>query len=310
MLWVVFNVFVVLLLVIDACVISPRGSPIKIRRAVALTAFWVSLAVFFNIGIYFWLGPQRALEFLAGYVIEQSLSVDNLFVFLLIFSYFKVPPVYQHRVLLWGIIGAQIMRAVFILAGIALLKQFYWLMYVFGAFLVFSGLKLFFEEGKEVDPEKGFILRLFRRFFPVTKNYIGGAFGTTLNGVWHATPLLVVLIAIETADIIFAIDSIPAVLAVTKDPFIAYSSNIFAILGLRAMYFALAGIMGLFHHLHYGLGVILVFVGIKMLIAHFVEIPVVLALGFIAVTIFVSIISSLLSPVDPKSGKITQCMPN
>lgn len=305
LLWIIFNVFVVLLLVLDACVLSPRNREIKVRNAMVLTAFWVSLAVFFNIGIYFWLGSQRALEFLTGYVIEQSLSVDNLFVFLLIFSYFKVPPVYQHRVLLWGIIGAQIMRAIFILAGIALLKQFYWLMYVFGALLVFSGFKLFFEEEKDVDPEKGLILRLFRRFFPVTKGYIGGAFGTILNGVWHATPLLVVLIAIETADIIFAIDSIPAILAITKDPFIAYSSNIFAILGLRAMYFVLAGVMGFFHYLHYGLGVILVFVGIKMLIAHFVEIPVVLALGFIAVTIFISIITSLLFPADPKSGKIT-----
>jgi tellurite resistance protein TerC len=300
-LWVVFNIFVVLLLVLDACVLSPRDREIKIRRAVLLSAFWILLAVFFNVGIYFWLGSQRALEFLTGYVIEQSLSVDNLFVFLLIFSYFKVPPVYQRRVLLWGIIGAQIMRAVFILAGIALLKQFHWLMYVFGAFLVFSGFKLFFEEEKEVDPEKGLVIRVFRCFFPVTKGYIGGAFGTMLNGVWHATPLLVVLLAIETADIIFAIDSIPAVLAVTKDPFIAYSSNIFAILGLRAMYFALAGVMKFSHYLHYGLGVILAFVGIKMLIGHFVEIPVILVLGFIAVVVFVSIITSVLFPVDPKS---------
>ena len=297
-LWIIFNVSVVLLLVLDACVLSPRNREIKIRKAMALTAFWVLLAVLFNIGIYLWLGPQRALEFLTGYLIEQSLSVDNLFVFLLIFSYFKVPPAYQHRVLLWGIIGAQVMRAVFILAGIALLKQFHWLMYVFGGFLAFSGFKLFFEKEKEVDPEKSFILRLFRRFFPVTKGYIGGAFGAMINGVWHATPLLLVLIAIETADIIFAIDSIPAVLAVTKDPFIAYSSNIFAILGLRAMYFALAGVMGFFHHLHYGLGVILIFVGIKMLIGHFVEIPIILALGFIAVTIFISIITSLLFPKE------------
>ncbi len=300
-LWVVFNVSVVLLLVLDACVLSPRNREIKIRNAMLLTAFWVLLAVFFNISIYFWLGSQRALEFLTGYVIEQSLSVDNLFVFLLIFSYFKVPPVYQHRVLLWGIIGAQVMRAIFILAGIALLKQFHWLVYVFGAFLAFSGFKLFFEEEKKVDPEKGLVIRVFRRFFPVTKGYIGGAFGTMLNGVWHATPLLVVLIVLETADIIFAIDSIPAVLAVTKDPFIAYSSNIFAILGLRAMYFALAGVMGLFHHLHYGLGVVLVFVGIKMLIGHFVEIPVVLVLGFIAIVVFISAITSVLFPVGPKS---------
>src|SRR3989338_1663822 len=170
-LWSIFNVSVVLLLVLDACVLSPRNREMKIRKAMALTAFWVLLAVLFNIGIYLWLGPQRALEFLTGYLIEQSLSVDNLFVFLLIFSYFKVPPAYQHRVLLWGIIGAQVMRAVFILAGIALLKQFHWLMYVFGGFLAFSGFKLFFEKEKEVDPEKSFILRLFRRFFPVTKGY-------------------------------------------------------------------------------------------------------------------------------------------
>ena len=281
--WFTFNALIILLLVLDACVLSPPAREIKVRKAIALSAFWVVLAVVFNIGIYFWLGRHRALEFLTGYLIEQSLSIDNLFVFLLIFSYFKVSPVDQRRVLFWGIMGAQVMRAVFILAGIVLLNRFYWLTYIFGGFLVFSGLRLFFERDKEVDPGKNICLRAFRRFFP------------------SISPLLIVLVVIETTDLIFAIDSIPAVLAITKDPFIAYSSNVFAILGLRAMFFVLAGFMRVFHHLHYALGAILIFVGAKMLIEHFWAMPVVLALGFIAVTVAVSIITSLLFPADPKA---------
>ena len=276
--WVVFNISVILLLVLDATVLSPKGKEIGIRKALALSVFWVLLAFLFNAGIYFWLGHQRALEFLTGYLVEQSLSIDNLFVFLLIFSYFKVPPLDQRQVLFWGILGAQVMRAVFILAGIALLQHFHWIIYIFGAFLVFSGFKLFSEKGKEVDPGKNIVLRITRRFFPALR------------------PLAVVLIVIETTDLIFAIDSIPAVLAITKDPFIAYSSNIFAILGLRAMYFALAGTMKLFHHLHYGLGAVLIFVGAKMLVEHFWDVPIALTLGFIAAAVLVSIITSLLFP--------------
>ena len=280
--WSAFNISVILLLVLDACVLSPKGREISVRKALALSAFWVLLAVFFNIGIYFWLGSHRALEFLTGYLVEQSLSIDNLFVFLLIFSYFKVSPADQRQVLFWGIVGAQVMRAVFILAGVALLQHFHWIIYIFGAFLVFSGFKLFFDKDKEVTPENNIVLRITRRFFPALR------------------PLMIVLIVVETTDLIFAIDSIPAVLAVTKDPFIAYSSNIFAILGLRAMYFALAGTMRLFHHLHYGLGAVLVFVGVKMLIEHFWNIPIVLTLGFIAAAVIIAIITSLLFPADAK----------
>ncbi len=280
--WLAFNGLVVALLVLDALVLSPPNKEIKIRKAVLLSAFWVTLAFIFNIGIYVWLGQERALEFLTAYLIEQSLSIDNLFVFLLIFSYFKVPPLEQRRILFWGIIGAQVMRALFILAGIVLLKHFHWLMYVFGAFLVYTGFKLFFEHKKEVDPEHNPVLIFVRRFFP------------------GMGPFMVVLVVIETTDLIFAIDSIPAVLAITKDPFIAYTSNIFAILGLRAMYFVLAGFMQLFHHLHYALGAILIFIGFKMLIEHVWAMPSVLALGFIAVAVATSILTSILFPAKDK----------
>ncbi len=297
MVWIIFNVFVIALILIDAFILSPAGKTVTFRRAIALTVFWMTLAALFNLGVYHYLGHTKALEFLTGYVIEQSLSIDNLFVFLLIFGYFKVPAIHQRQVLFWGIIGAQIMRAVFILAGVALLNKFHWLIYIFGGFLVFTGFKLFFEKDKEIDPEKNIVIKWFRKLVPVTKDYVDDKFLVRLNNVWHATPLLIVLIIIETTDLIFAVDSIPAVLAITKDPFIVYTSNIFAILGLRAMYFALAGLMNLFHHLHYGLGVILVFVGIKMLIEHYVHIPIVVALGFIALAISVSIMTSILYPV-------------
>ena len=295
--WIAFNVAVVLLLLLDAFVLSPMEKPVSMKRALGLTVFWAALAMLFNGLIYFWLGPVKALEFLTGYLIEQSLSVDNLFVFLLIFAYFKVPQQYQRKVLFWGIVGAQVMRAVFILTGVALFNKFHWLMYIFGAFLIFSGIKLFFEKDKEINPEQNLALKLFRRVIPVSNDYAGGRFTLMRNGILHATPLFIVLIVIETTDLIFAIDSIPAILAITKDPFIVYTSNIFAILGLRAMFFALAGLINAFHHLHYGLGLILIFVGMKMLVENILHIPIIVALGFIALTIMVSIMTSLLFPV-------------
>lgn len=280
MVWVAFNAGVIALLCFDACVLNPKGREITVRRALAMTGFWLLLALLFNLGIYFWLGDQRALEFLASYVVEQSLSVDNLFVFLLIFAHFKVSLAQQHKILLWGIISAQLMRAVFILGGVALLGHFQWMMYVFGAILLITGIKLFFKKDKEVHPENNPIFKLI---------------GKNLPTFW------VVLLIIEITDLIFAIDSIPAVLAITKHSFIAYTSNIFAVLGLRAMYFALASFMKVFHHLHYGLGVILTFVGFKMLTEHILYIPVMATLGFILLTLTVTVISSILCP--PKVQK-------
>ncbi len=298
--WLSFNLFVLLLIAFDALILSPKNKEITVKQALMLSGFWVFLALVFNAGIYFWLGSQRALEFFTGYLIEQSLSVDNLFVFLLIFSYFKVPVIYQRKVLFWGIIGAQVMRAAFILAGVALLHHFHWLIYLFGAFLVFSGIKLFLEKDKQIHPEGNVALKLFRRFMPVTDNYVEGQFTVKQQGRRWATPLLIVLIVIETTDLIFALDSIPAILAITKDPFIVYSSNIFAILGLRAMYFALAGLMNVFHHLHYGLGIILAFVGVKMLTEDIFHIPIMAALGVIAGVLTITIVTSIMFPAKSK----------
>ena len=248
-------------------------------KALRTTFIWVTLALIFNGGVYYFLGPTKALEFLSGYLVELSLSIDNVFIFLLIFNYFKTTPKDQSKILFWGILGAQLMRLIFIFLGIALLNKFHWLIYIFGAFLVFTGLKLLLEKDKQIDPEKTPIIILVKRFFP------------KLSYFW------VVLIVVEVTDLIFAIDSIPAVLAITKDPFIVYSSNIFAILGLRSMYFALAGVMGLFHYLHYGLGFILVFIGLKMLSEHFIHIPVFITLLVIGISLCVSIILSIKYPV-------------
>jgi len=225
------------------------------------------LALLFALGVYSWYGPQSALEFLTGYLIEKSLSVDNIFVFVLIFSYFKVPSRYQHKVLSWGILGALVMRVLFIFAGIALLQRLHWIIYVFGALLILTGIKMATEKDKEIHPDKNPVLKLFRRLVPVTEDYHADRFFVKQVGHYAATPLFIVLLVVETTDIIFAVDSIPAILGITMDPFIVYTSNVFAILGLRALYFALAGVMRLFHHLHYGLSAILVFVGAKMLLA-------------------------------------------
>ena len=296
LLWGGFNLLVLLLLILDLGVFQRKAHEIRVREALLLSAFWIMLALAFNVGVYFWRGRQAALEYLTGYLLEKSLSVDNLFVFLLIFSYFKVPEKYQHQVLFWGILGALIFRAIFILGGIALLERVHWVIYLFGAFLIFTGVKLAFGEDKEIEPERNPVLRLFRRLMPVTEKYEGGKFFLKNSGRLFATPLFVVVLVVETTDIVFAVDSIPAILAITRDSFIVYSSNVFAILGLRALYFALAGMMRLFRHLHYGLALVLVFVGVKMLISHFYKIPVGLSLGVIAVTLAASVMTSLLFP--------------
>ncbi len=294
--WVGFNVFVLAMLALDLGVFHRKAHEVKFKEALAWTAVWIALALGFNTAVYRWWGPQVGLQFLTGYLIEKSLSVDNVFVFLLIFTYFKVPAKYQHEVLFWGIIGALIFRAIFISVGIALLENFHWLIYVFGAFLVFTGFKLALEKDKEIHPERNLVLKLFRRMMTVTEQYEGGKFFVRRdNRIW-ATPLFVVLLVVETTDVIFAVDSIPAILAITKDPFIVYTSNVFAILGLRALYFVLAGVMEKFHHLHYGLAAILGFVGVKMILSEVYKIPVVISLGFIASALVFSIIASLVWP--------------
>lgn len=294
--WVVFNIFVLAMLALDLGVFHRTAHVVRFKEALMWSAIWVSLALLFFLGIFFWRSRQTALEFLTGYLIEEALSVDNLFVFLLIFSYFRVPSLYQHKVLFWGILGALIMRAIFIVVGVTLVQKFHWIIYLFGAFLILTGTKMTLQNDKEIHPEKNPVLRLFQRFMPVTDRYEEGRFFVGREGRYLATPLFVVLLVVETTDVIFAVDSIPAVLAITLDPFIVYTSNVFAILGLRSLYFALAGMMTLFHYLHYGLSAILVFVGAKMLLADIYKIPVGIALGVVASFLMTSIIASIVHP--------------
>jgi len=298
--WILFNLFVLVMLVLDLGVFHRRTHVVKFREALLWSAVWITLAAIFAVIVYFWHGRVPALEFVTGYVIELSLSVDNLFVFLLIFRYFQVPTVHQHKVLFWGILGALIMRAIFILAGVGLIRQFHWIIYIFGALLVYSGIKLFRQENAEIHPEKNPLLRLFRRWIPVTKDYEGAKFFVRRPGL-YATPLFVVLLVVETTDVLFAVDSIPAILAITLDAFIVYTSNVFAILGLRSMYFALAGMMELFHYLHYGLSLVLIFVGGKMLVSHYYQVPTELALGIVAGILIISVVASMLHPRKAKA---------
>ena len=280
---------------LDLGVFHRRAHTVKFREALAWSGAWIALAAIFAVVIFFWHGRTPALEFVTGYVIELSLSVDNLFVFLLIFRFFQVPAIHQHKVLFWGILGALIMRAIFIAAGVSLIQKFHWIIYAFGAFLVYSGIKLFFQEEAEIHPEKNPVLRLFRRWVPVTKDYVGNKFFVRSAGL-YATPLFVVLLVVETTDLLFAVDSIPAILAITRDAFIVYTSNVFAILGLRSMYFALAGMMEMFRYLHYGLSLVLISVGAKMLLSHYFEIPTSVALAAVAGVLAISVIASMANP--------------
>ena len=294
--WVGFILFVLAMLAIDLGIFHRKSHEVTIREALAWSGVWIALALLFNLGVYYWRGPEPAIAFLTGYLIEKSLSVDNIFVFLLVFTYFRVPLRYQHRVLFWGILGALVMRAILIVLGISLIQRFHWVIYLFGAFLILTGVKMALEKDKEIHPERNPALRLFRRLAPVTDDYRGGKFFVKQGGRYFATPLFIALLAVETTDLIFAVDSIPAILAITLDPFIIYTSNVFAILGLRALYFALAGVMKLFHHLHYGLSAILVFVGAKMLMTDFYKIPVGIALGAVAGILIISVIASIAFP--------------
>ena len=294
--WIGFNLFVLAMLALDLGVFNRKAHAVTIREAGAWTAVWVSLALLFNVGLYVVAGPQAGLEFLTGYLIEYSLSVDNIFVFVLIFSAFAVPPKYQHRVLFWGILGALIMRGAMIALGVVLINRFHWIIYGFGAFLVFAGIRMFFSDEEDtVDLENNIILRFVRWLFPVTDGYREQKFVVREAGRRMITPLLLVLILIEVTDVIFAVDSIPAIFAITQDPFIVYTSNIFAILGLRSLYFLLAGIIDRFIYLRYGLAVVLTFVGVKMLLVDVFHIPTVVSLGVIVGTLAVSIITSLMS---------------
>jgi tellurite resistance protein TerC len=297
LLWVIFGAVVVIMMALDLGVFQRRKHEVKFKEAVLWSAVWILLALGFAGLIAHERGRGSALEFLTGYLIEESLSVDNLFVFLLIFSYFAVPSVYQHSVLFWGIIGAMLLRAVFIFAGVALIEQFEWVIYLFGIILIVSGVKMGFEKEKSVHPEHNPVLRLFRKFMPVTRDYEGGKFFVRRDGRVWATPLLLVLLVVETTDLVFAVDSIPAVLAITRDRLIVYTSNIFAVLGLRSLFFALKGVMDLFHHLHYGLSVILVFVGTKMILSAWdIKIPTHVALGVVAAILVASVAASLIWP--------------
>jgi tellurite resistance protein TerC len=298
--WIAFAVIVVVLLVLDMRVFHRRSHVITIKESLLWTVFWISLALLFCLAIYLWRGHGPALEYLTCYLIEKSLSVDNLFVFLMVFSYFTVSPAYQHKVLYWGIIGAIIMRLAFIEAGVTLLERFHWVFYIFGAFLVITAIRMAFQKDKEIKPERNLVLRLFRRFVPVTSSYEEDRFFVRRAGRYIATPLFIVVLVVETTDVVFALDSIPAALGITLDPFIVYTSNIFAILGLRSLYFALAGIMRLFHYLRYGLVVVLIFVGVKMLIADFYKIPTEIALGAVVGVLIISVIISVIWPRKEK----------
>ncbi len=297
--WILFNLFIVAMLALDLAFLNRRSRRISFREALTWSALWIALAAAFAVLLLFWQGRAPALQFVTGYVIELSLSVDNLFIFLLIFRYFNVPDEHQHKVLFWGILGALVVRGLFIVAGVTLIRRFSWITYAFGAFLVYSGLKLLRRGESEIRPDKNWVLRLFRRVLPVTTEYVDGQFFTRRETErLYATPLLVVLLVVETTDIFFAVDSIPAVLAITLNTFIVYTSNVFAIFGLRAMYFALAGMMDLFHYLHYGLSLVLILIGIKMLASHYVSIPTGWTLATVLFVLAVSILVSLL--IAPK----------
>ena len=296
-LWIGFNAFVLMMLALDLGVFHRKAHVVSFKESITWTAVWISLALLFNLGIAHYMGPEKGLEFFTGYVIEKSLSVDNVFVFALLFSYFAVPPIHQHKVLFWGILGALIMRAIMIFIGAALIERFAWIIYVFGAFLILTGLKMIFKREEEIHPERNPLVRWFKKLVPVTDTYRGGSFFVRENGVLMATPLVVVLILVEVSDLIFAVDSIPAIFAVTKDPFIVYTSNVFAILGLRSLYNALAGVMDKFHHLKIGLGIVLTFVGVKMLLGHTPwKIDTMLSLVVIGVVLTISVITSLVYP--------------
>ena len=299
--WVGFNLFVVLMLALDLGVFHRKQHEVKVKEALTWSAIWILLALIFAGGIYYWMGTQKSLEFLTGYIVEKALSIDNLFVFIMLFTFFNVAPKLQHRVLFWGVFGAIVLRAIFIFSGVALINQFHWIIYVFGAFLVYTGIKMIFDESeKEIHPDKNPLVKGIKRFLPVTSDDEHGSFFRQLNSKLYITPLFILLVLIEFSDLIFAVDSIPAILSISQDTFIVYTSNIFAILGLRSLYFAVSEVMGLFRFLKYALAGILAFVGIKMLISDLFHIPIGISLAVIVVSVVVAILLSKYIPEEKK----------
>jgi len=296
-----FVIFILAMLGLDLGVFHRKNHVVKFREALTWSSIWISLALIFNLGIYLWYGQTTALEFLTGYTIEKALSVDNLFVFVAIFSYFNISPMWQHRVLFWGIIGALVMRALFIVVGGAMLSHFHWTMYLFGGILVITGIKLFYQKNKEVEVDRTLVVRALKRLFPVANEHKGAEFFVKIDKRWFITPVFLALVTVEVSDLVFAVDSIPAVYAITSDPFIVFTSNIFAILGLRSLYFLLAGLLNKFKFLKIGLSAVLVFVGIKMLISGIIYIPILLSLGVICVLLSGSILVSILVSKTDKS---------
>ncbi|HEY1937063.1 MAG TPA: TerC family protein [Candidatus Angelobacter sp.] len=294
--WIIFNAVILVLLFLDLAVVNRTYHVIRFRQALLMSAFWIGLAIAFAVFIHQWLGATKSLEFVTGYLLEEALSVDNLFVFILLFKYFKVPPEEEKTILFWGIIGALMMRGAFIGAGVALVHRFHWILYAFGVFLIWTGFQLMREGETQQDPSRNIVLKFARRFLPLTETYEQKKFFVRRAGKIFATPLLVVLLVVETTDILFATDSIPAILAITRDSFIVYTSNVFAILGLRSLYFALSGLMKLFHYLNYGLSVVLMFIGAKMLLPEKYHVPTWAALVVVAGVLAISVLASVLFP--------------
>jgi tellurite resistance protein TerC len=297
LLWLAFGAAIIVLLALDLGIFHRKSHKIGLKEALIWSAIWIAVALAFNLAVYIWLGYDAALEFMASYIVERSLSFDNLFVFILVFSYFEVPAIHQYKVLFWGIVAALLLRGLFVLSGIELIEKFHWIMYLFGAFLIITGIKMALKRDKtEMDPSKNPVLKWSKKFLPTIEYYVGGNFFVKMDGRFLVTPLFLVLLVVETTDIIFALDSVPAVLGITLDPFIVYSSNIFAVLGLRALYFALAGCMLVFHYLGHGISLILIFIGAKMMLNGIYEIPVGIALGVIALILLAAIALSLFMP--------------
>lgn len=293
--WVGFVIFILLVLLLDLGVFHKKSHTVGFKESIIWSGVWIALALAFAVIILYWRGQEDFMLFLTGYVIEKSLSVDNLFVFLLIFGFFKIPNQYQHKVLFYGILGALIMRAFFIWAGIAILTKFEWVIYIFGAFLVYSGIKMLMPHGDEHDLEKSWVINWTKKIFPTTPHFHEDKFFVKLNGAWMITPLFITLIFVEFSDLVFAIDSIPAIIGITNDPFLVFTSNVFAILGLRSLYFALKGFADMFHYLKYGLAVILMFIGVKMLIIHWFHMPVAVTMGVIFFVLLSSVLLSIWS---------------
>ncbi len=298
--WLAFAGIIAFMLILDLGVFHKKSHKVSIKESLAWTGVWIALAMMFNAWVYHSMGQQKGLEFLTGYIIEKSLSIDNIFVISLIFTYFRVPPQYQHRVLFWGVLGALFFRIIFIFAGVALIQKFNWMIYVFGGFLVFTGLKMLREEEKTLEIEANPMIKLAKKFWKISPQFDGENFRTVVNGKKIFTPLFLVLIMIETTDIIFAVDSIPAILAITPDPYIVFTSNVFAILGLRSLYFALNGIMEMFEYINYALAGILVFVGVKMIISSWYHVPTIISVAVIFSFIIISIVASIYFPKKNK----------